>query len=49
MTVPDTRLERITLTNYRCFDQLAIDLHPRLTVLVAHNGGRPNCPQGDAP
>lgn len=39
MTAPDTHLERITLTNYRCFDQLEIDLHPRLTVLTAHNGG----------
>ncbi len=32
-------LKQITLNNFRCFDSLTIDLHPRLTVLVAENGG----------
>ncbi|MDD2610194.1 MAG: AAA family ATPase [Giesbergeria sp.] len=32
------RLDQITLKNYRCFEQLTVDLHPRLTVLVAVNG-----------
>lgn len=33
------RLHQITLKNYRCFEQLTIDLHPELTVLIAPNGG----------
>ena len=32
------RLETLRLKNFRCFDELALDLHPRLTVLVAENG-----------
>jgi len=32
-------LKNITLENYRCFDRLSVPLHPRLTVLVAENGG----------
>ena len=32
------RLHQLTLQNYRCFDQLHIDLHPELTVLIAPNG-----------
>lgn len=32
------RLKKITLKNYRCFENLEIDLHPRLTVLVGENG-----------
>lgn len=32
------RLHQITLKNYRCFEQLTVDLHPNLTVLVAPNG-----------
>ena len=32
------RLDQITLKNYRCFEQLTVDLHPQLTVLVAANG-----------
>jgi predicted ATP-binding protein involved in virulence len=31
-------LKNITLTNYRCFEKLEIDLHPRLTVFVGDNG-----------
>jgi len=31
-------LEKITLNNYRCFEHLEIDLHPRLTVFVGENG-----------
>lgn len=27
------------VNNFRCFEHLEIDLHPRLTVLVAENGG----------
>ena len=33
------RLEKISLTNFRCFQSLEIDLHPRMTILVADNGG----------
>jgi predicted ATP-binding protein involved in virulence len=33
------RLKKVTLTNFRCFDELEIELHPDLTVLVADNGG----------
>lgn len=33
------RLKRVTLNNFRCFDHLDLELHPRLTVLVAENGG----------
>lgn len=33
------RLKNITFHNFRCFKELNIDLHPRLTVLVAENGG----------
>lgn len=32
-------LKEIILRDFRCFDSLTIDLHPRLTVLVAENGG----------
>ena len=32
------RLKRITLNNFRCFEHLPLDLHPRLTVLVGENG-----------
>jgi predicted ATP-binding protein involved in virulence len=32
-------LKNITLENFRCFDRLSVPLHPRLTVLVAENGG----------
>lgn len=32
-------LRNITLENFRCFDRLTLPLHPRLTVLVADNGG----------
>lgn len=32
------RLHQITLKNYRCFEQLTVDLHPELTVLIAPNG-----------
>lgn len=32
-------LRSITLKNFRCFTTLSLDLHPRLTVLVAENGG----------
>ncbi len=39
MSAQDTlRLERLELTNFRCFAECAIDLHPELTVLVADNG-----------
>jgi len=31
-------LKKVTLNNYRCFEHLEIDLHPRLTVLVGENG-----------
>lgn len=32
-------LKSIRLKNFRCFDELHLELHPRLTVLVADNGG----------
>lgn len=34
-----TRIESLTLENYRLFDSLRIDFHPELTVFVASNGG----------
>ncbi|UXI69693.1 AAA family ATPase [Tahibacter amnicola] len=32
------RLKQLSLTNFRCFEQLTIQFHDRLTVLVARNG-----------
>lgn len=32
------RIDRLTLRNYRCFDALAIDFDPEMTVLIAPNG-----------
>lgn len=32
------RLEKLSLTNFRCFERCEIDFHPKLTVLVAENG-----------
>lgn len=32
------RLDSLTLTNFRCFADLHIGLHPKLTVIVADNG-----------
>lgn len=32
------RLDRLSLNNFRCFDECTLDLHPKLTVLVAENG-----------
>ena len=32
------RLSKVTLTNFRCFEHLELDLHPRLTVIVGANG-----------
>lgn len=32
------RIDHLTLKNYRCFDELQVDFHPRMTVLVAPNG-----------
>ena len=32
------KIDKITLKNYRCFDELVLDLHPQLTVIVAPNG-----------
>jgi len=32
-------LKQVTLKNFRCFNDIAVPLHPRLTVLVAENGG----------
>ena len=31
-------LKRITVKNFRCFENLTLDLHPELTVLIAPNG-----------
>ena len=32
------RLKKIRLENFRCYESLTLDLHPRLTVLVGKNG-----------
>lgn len=32
------RLKTVTLKNFRCFETLTLDLHPRLTVIVGNNG-----------
>lgn len=32
------RLKTITLNNFRCFENLRVELHPRLTVVVGENG-----------
>lgn len=32
------RIDRLTLSNFRCFEKFTVDLHPDLTVLVAENG-----------
>ena len=32
------RLKTVTLKNFRCFESLTLDLHPRLTVIVGNNG-----------
>lgn len=32
------RLKKIELENFRCYERLSLDLHPRLTVLVGKNG-----------
>jgi predicted ATP-binding protein involved in virulence len=37
-TAGTLRLDRLKLTNFRCFTECEIDLHPKLTVLVAENG-----------
>lgn len=34
-----SRIDTLHLENYRTFQDLSLDLHPRLTVLVAANGG----------
>ena len=31
-------LQKITLTDFRCFERLELDLHPQLTVIVGTNG-----------
>ncbi|MDR0516251.1 MAG: AAA family ATPase [Fibromonadaceae bacterium] len=33
------RIKRIKIENFRCFEELELEFHPRLTVLVAPNGG----------
>jgi len=35
----DTRIDKIALTNFRCFPTLTMTLDPACTVLVATNGG----------
>lgn len=32
------QLKKVTLHNFRCFERLVVDLHPRLTVIVGDNG-----------
>jgi predicted ATP-binding protein involved in virulence len=39
VTLPSTlRLDRLSLTNFRCFSECTITFHPTLTVLIAENG-----------
>ena len=33
------KLKKVILRNFRCFERLEVDLHERLTVIVAPNGG----------
>lgn len=33
------KLDKLRLQNYRCFEHFEIDLHPKMTVLIAPNGG----------
>ena len=35
---PAMRLKKVTLNNFRCFQNLEVELHPRLNVLVGENG-----------
>lgn len=37
-STPVLRIDRLSLRNFRCFPEVTIDLHPRLTVIVANNG-----------
>lgn len=37
--LPNTRFDVVEIKNFRCFAHLQLDFHPRLTVLVAPNGG----------
>ena len=32
------RLKKVVFKNFRCFEHLEVDLHPRLTVIVGNNG-----------
>ena len=32
-------IKEIEIKNFRCFESLTLDLHPKLTVLTALNGG----------
>ncbi|HBL31137.1 MAG TPA: ATP-binding protein, partial [Acidobacteria bacterium] len=32
------RIDRLTLRNFKKFEELTLDLHPRFTVLVGENG-----------
>lgn len=34
-----TRIDKLDLTNFRCFRELSLSFHPELTLLVAPNGG----------
>lgn len=36
--LPPWRIEHLRVQNFRCFDELELDLDPRLTVLVGRNG-----------
>jgi predicted ATP-binding protein involved in virulence len=33
------RIDKITVSNYRCFEKISLDFDPQLTVIVADNGG----------
>ena len=40
MTLPaQLRIDHLSLHNFRCFADCAIELHPELVVLIAENGG----------
>jgi predicted ATP-binding protein involved in virulence len=39
MNSPPTRLDKLELKNFRCFSELKVSFHEKLTVIVAPNGG----------
>lgn len=47
LAAPDMRIDRLELVNFRGFERLELELHPRLTLLVGVNGsGKSNALEG---